>query len=158
MHFKYIDDVIIDDRSQIGFIAQDVEKYYPKGVNVSPYYKTIQKIRIVKDKDDNDVEEKYNEEILILEDAKTLNVDQINKMHYGVTKKLIQKIEILEEQNTTLHTQNNYLLGKIKLLFEELKTMNEKIDKLEHHLNTDLFDNTSINKNDEIPDKFSITG
>ena len=121
----------------------------------------VEKTRIIKNEKGEDIEEKYIEQEnkeKFYGRFKTLQADEVTKLPYAVCKVLVTKVDKLEEENITLHTQNNYLLGKIKLLFEELKTMNEKIDKLEHHLNTDLFDNTSINKNDEIPDKFSITG
>jgi hypothetical protein len=38
-----------------------------------------------------------------------------------------------------------------------MEIMNDKINKLESHTTTDLFENVSISNN-EIPDKFSITG
>lgn len=76
--FNFKNNAIVksNDFNQLGFIAQEVQSLYPKAVEVN----------MIKD---------TTGEIL---DLLTLNTTQINYTLYGAVKKLIKKIEIIEEK------------------------------------------------------------
>jgi ketopantoate reductase len=76
----------LQDRTSIGWIAQDVEKVFPKAVSKSKDYG--------------------------LDDFRTLNNDQINKCLYGCVKKLIQKIEEDEKQISELTNMVKLLISQ----------------------------------------------
>lgn len=69
-HYKWIPEIAEknDDKSMLGWIAQDVEEYFPKAVSKSNEYG--------------------------LSDFRSLNADQIYKVMYGALQKVIQKVEI----------------------------------------------------------------
>ncbi|MFN9110369.1 MAG: tail fiber domain-containing protein, partial [Bacteroidota bacterium] len=68
-----------DDHVICGWIAQDVEKYYPKSIEVKPSYG--------------------------IPDCKHLNISELQKALYGCVQKLIEKVEKLEADNETLKTE-----------------------------------------------------
>jgi hypothetical protein len=70
----------IHDETICGFIAQDVEQYYPKAVTKK---------------------ERFN-----IEDCRDIQVDQIYTALYGCVKKLIEKVENLEAEILTLKKSN----------------------------------------------------
>jgi hypothetical protein len=67
------------DRHGLGFIAQDVQKYFPKAVSAKPMHG--------------------------LEDCLDVNQGQIMNSLYGCVQKLIEKVEKLEADNETLKTE-----------------------------------------------------
>jgi hypothetical protein len=75
--YKYIDKFIenhnIEDKSKLGWIAQDVKKYIPKAVSINK-------------------NEDYD-----IDDFHSLNSDQLIACMYGTIQKLIFKIEELED-------------------------------------------------------------
>ncbi|MBT9168793.1 MAG: hypothetical protein DDT19_02141 [Syntrophomonadaceae bacterium] len=77
--YRWRDDVYsveqVRDRGQLGWIADDVEKVYPKAV------KTVSFELLTKEK---------------IEDCKSVNNDQVYAALYGAVQKLIEKVEILE--------------------------------------------------------------
>ncbi len=99
------DDTEIPDRSKIGWLADDVQPIFPKGV--STYIqklktgKTVQK-KVEKTKTNTDgtiTTETVFEDTFVpdtIDDCKGLNVDQIYAALYGAVQKLITKVEILE--------------------------------------------------------------
>ncbi len=68
-HYKWIPQIanIVEDKSMLGWIAQEVEIYFPKAVSQSAEYG--------------------------LNDFRTLNADQMYKVMYGALQKVIQKVE-----------------------------------------------------------------
>lgn len=91
---EYMPDV--NDKKVIGFIAQEVESFYPKA--------------IIKSEENG------------FEDFRSLDVDQIYKCMYGCVKKLINDKEALEatvasqqQQINTLQSQMNALLAKLNI-------------------------------------------
>lgn len=93
-HYKWKDEYYtneqIKDRSKLGWIADEVESYFPKGVNtISDWiYKDE-----VKDSSGNIIEEAKK-----LSNIKTLNSDQIYAVMYGAIQKLIQTTENLSKE------------------------------------------------------------
>jgi len=85
---EYYPDVV--DRNVVGWIAQSVEEVLPKAVTKTTEYG--------------------------FEDFRSLDVDQVYKMHYGATRKLIIDKEILEEKVTTLQNQLNALLNQLNIV------------------------------------------
>ena len=63
----------IQDKHRLGWLAQDVETYLPKAINIS--------------------------ELKDLSDCKSINADQIYTAMYGAVQMLIQKVEALESKN-----------------------------------------------------------
>ncbi|MFO0002597.1 MAG: hypothetical protein ACK559_15830, partial [bacterium] len=97
-HFQRDPDYIpdIQDRNVTGFLAQEVETIYPKAVTKSNEYG--------------------------FSDFRSLDVDQLQKMHYGATKKLIMDKEALEatvadqaSRISTLEAQLNALLTQLNI-------------------------------------------
>jgi hypothetical protein len=73
-YYKYTDEFIergVNDKHKLGWIAQEVEEYFPKAINTEI-------------------------ECYGIENFKTLNADQIYACMYGTIKKLMCKIERLE--------------------------------------------------------------
>lgn len=71
----------IKDRSKLGFVAQDVEGLFPKSVEKCAQYG--------------------------LDDCRSLNAEQINMSLYGAVKKLIEKVEALEDEVAALKRSKN---------------------------------------------------
>lgn len=100
-HYKWKDEYYtneqIKDRSKLGWIADEVESYFPKGVNtISDWiYKDE-----VKDSSGNIIEEAKK-----LSNIKTLNSDQIYAVMYGAIQKLIQTTENLSKEIEILKTK-----------------------------------------------------
>jgi hypothetical protein len=84
---EYYPDVI--DKTVVGFISQEVEDILPKAVTFT------------KEKG--------------FDDFRTLDTDQIYKMHFGCTKKLIIDKEILESKVATLEAQLAALLTQLNI-------------------------------------------
>lgn len=78
----------ISDRNVVGFIADEVEAIVPKAVLVIPEQKFIKK----------QAAKPEENEYYVLNDFKSVDVDQINKSLYGAVQKLIQKVEALEAE------------------------------------------------------------
>ena len=75
----------VKDRHNLGWIAQDVQKYFSKAVNVIPF-------------------EKANGEVI--EDCLDLNSGQLYAAMYGALQKAIEKIESLENEVALLKQDN----------------------------------------------------
>lgn len=84
-HYKWIPEISqkVSDKSQLGWIAQDVEMYFPKAVSKS---------------------EEYG-----LSDFRTLNADQIYKVMYGALQKVIFQYKDLS--NTSIN--NDYQIRNL---------------------------------------------
>ncbi len=83
--FKWRDDVYtseqVADRSKLGWISQDVQSIFPKGVNAHRF-------------EGVPIEDRKE----VIEDCLSLNADQIYAVMYGGLQKVIQKIEKLERR------------------------------------------------------------
>ncbi len=81
-HYRWMDEIanIVDDKSQLGWIAQDVETVFPKAVTTSNSYG--------------------------LDDFRSLNADQMYKVMYGALTKVIQKCDQYE---TTIKTHEEII-------------------------------------------------
>ena len=114
--FTYKDEIFTDkqikDRTQLGWIAQEVKQVFPKAVNESDltYNQKYENVIIpaideVKDEDGNitiQAQAERTEKKLISEDkienCLNLNVGQIYSSMYGAIQMLIQKVEALESK------------------------------------------------------------
>jgi hypothetical protein len=87
-HYSWIDEIgyIVDDKSQLGWIAQDVEVYFPKAINYSNNYG-------------------YN-------DFRSLNADQLYKVMYGALQKVIEKCNSYESVINDLKNRIELLENK----------------------------------------------
>jgi hypothetical protein len=107
-HYKYIDSFystnITNDTSRLGYLAQNVQRYFPKAVETTTGYG-------------------YN-------DLLTLDITQIQMAHYGATQHLISTVE---HQSTVIQLQqmqqNNHdttistLISFVTLLQTEVSTL-----------------------------------
>jgi hypothetical protein len=106
-HYRWKDEAFtedqIKDRSKLGWIAQDVEKVFPKAVNTHRFaYKQVYEEVV---KDDGSTEKKLVSEDVI-EDCRMFNADQMYAVMYGAIQKLIAandelvaRIEALENKS-----------------------------------------------------------
>ena len=81
--YKYknfiINESAVRDRTKLGWIAQDVEKVFPKAISVTNCYN--------------------------IQDCRGLDADQLYAAMYGSVQKLMQKVEALEADRTSLTTE-----------------------------------------------------
>jgi len=106
-HYKWKDNAYtleqVRDRSKLGWIAQDVEKVFPKAVNKNRfiYNQVFQNII----NSDGSITKKLISEDVI-EDCRELNSDQIYAVMYGAIQKLIANDELksiqLQQQATDI--------------------------------------------------------
>ena len=82
---KYVE---TNDKTQIGFIAQEVKEVYPKAVHIIPENKFVFSV------DDKGMAVDYE----IIKDFHNLDSDQLWKCSWGALQKAIQKIEVLEQK------------------------------------------------------------
>ena len=85
---EFYPDGIQKDRHSVGFIANEVQTVYPKAVNVIENQQFLVKRGTI----DEPAEFKELENVL------SVDVDQIYKTMYGAVKKLIEKVELLENE------------------------------------------------------------
>ena len=84
---EYMPDVV--DKQVVGFIADEVELYYPKAVSKS---------------EENG-----------FTDFRSLDIDQLYKTMYGCVKKLMNDKEILEDKVSDLENKLNMLLFQLNI-------------------------------------------
>ena len=92
----------IDDRNSIGFIAQEVDQYFPNAVKTHKNKFLLQKGEI---EQDNIYEE--------IEDFKSLDIDQLIKCLFGSVKYLQNQVKTLQQKNETLEQRIANLESKI---------------------------------------------
>ena len=86
--FSYKTDIIpTGDRTQIGWIAQQVKEIYPKAVHIEPEHTIVTSYENGEPKD----KETFT-------NFHTLDADQLYKCAFGALQKAIQKIEVLEQK------------------------------------------------------------
>jgi phage shock protein A len=95
----------IDDRNSIGFIAQEVEQYFPNAVKTHKNKFLLQKGET---EEDNIYEE--------FEDFKSLDIDQLIKCLFGSVKYLQNQVKTLQQKNETLEQKNETLEQRISNL------------------------------------------
>lgn len=93
----FIEQAGVQDKTVLGFIAQEVSPYIPKAVTQHRLYG--------------------------FDDLNTLNIDQINMAAIGALKKTIQDKETLEQTSQTLLTLNTQLMSQISDLSQQLQTL-----------------------------------
>jgi hypothetical protein len=130
--------VITNDKNQLGFIAQEVQKIYPKAVEA------------------NKIIDKNN----LIPDLLTLNITQIDYTLFGAVKELINKVEkigkklenITKENEPDIEDNQNILLTPItNISLEELKDLNNINNITENNdgpLNLILANTSNIIAND----------
>ena len=89
-HYRWKDEVYtleqVKDRSKLGWIAQDVEKVFPKAVSTHPFHYNQVYKDVVND------EGMVHKELVsedVIEDCRDLNADQMYAVMYGAIQKLI---------------------------------------------------------------------
>ena len=105
----------VNDRSKLGWIAQDVEAVFPKAVGTNRFaYNQVFEDVVTPELDsdgnavldENGVAKTKTEKRLVsedvIEDCKDLNSDQIYAAMYGTIQKLIEKVETLEAKVAVL--------------------------------------------------------
>ena len=106
-YYKWKDEYItqhnIKDSHRLGFIADDIESVFPKSVEIKDTEYEEEEIQIING-EEVIVKVKKNKYKNMITNGllKTLNVESINSTLYGCVKKLIEKVENLETQNTSL--------------------------------------------------------
>jgi hypothetical protein len=84
---EYVNSTMTTDHSKLGWIAQDVEKVFPKAVRTTQMFD--------------------------LNDCKTLDADQIYAAMYGAIQKLQDTVEQLQRDNLQLRTDINLIKSKL---------------------------------------------
>ena len=91
-HYRWKDDVYtldqVEDRSKLGWIAQDVEKVFPKAVGTHPFHYNQVYEDVVQD-DGSTIKTLVSEDVI--EDCRDLNADQLYAVMYGAIQKLISE-------------------------------------------------------------------
>ncbi len=89
------------DRTRLGFIADDVEKEFPKSIKIKEFRikKRDENGDRIKDEDGIDIIED------VIEDCRTLNIDQVSMALHGTVLKLMEKVELLEEKIKVLENK-----------------------------------------------------
>ena len=103
------------DETQLGFIAQEVEEYFPKSIDITKEELT---------------------DGTIIEDCKCVSLSQINLTLYGAVKKLMK---IVEEQNNRIQVLENIISNlnsnentATQELYKIIQRQNERINYLEN--------------------------
>ena len=78
----------VPDRHNLGWIAQDVQKYFSKAVTVKPFTKN--------EKIEDGVEE-YQEQDFVIEDKKVTSIEMVNGSPIQVTKTVQEKVLLFDE-------------------------------------------------------------
>jgi hypothetical protein len=105
-HYRWKDEVYtleqVKDRSKLGWIAQDVEKVFPKavGTNVFRYNQVYEDVV----KEDGTTEKRLVSEDVI-EDCRDLNADQLYAVMYGAIQKLISENDLYKTTNIAINEQ-----------------------------------------------------
>lgn len=99
--WKYYSEQQAPDQNMLGWIAQDVQTYFPKAVNVSKFV-------IKPEIKDGEIVTQEEEAI---DDCLNLNSDQINKVLYGAVQKLQVFVETQQTKIAELENRINTLEG-----------------------------------------------
>jgi len=96
-HYRWKDTVYtqeqVKDRSKLGWIAQDIEKVFPKAVSTHPFrYNQVYEDVM---KEDGSMEKRLVSEDII-DDCRDLNADQIYAVMYGAIQKLVTENDTLQ--------------------------------------------------------------
>jgi len=116
-HYRWKDEVYtleqVKDRSKLGWIAQDVEKIFPKAVNSNPFrYNQVYEDVV---KEDGTTEKRLVSEDVI-EDCRDLNADQLYAVMYGAIQKLISENDLYKTTNIAINEQFAALQARMDAL------------------------------------------
>jgi hypothetical protein len=105
-HYRWKDEVYtldqVKDRSKLGWIAQDVEKVFPKAVYMSPFHYN----QVYEDIVNSDgVAERQLVSEDVIEDCRDLNADQMYAVMYGAIQKLISENDTCKATNVAINEQ-----------------------------------------------------
>lgn len=92
---------VAGDRHKIGWISDDVQRFFPKAVDVAPFRQ--EKYR--KTKSPDGAEEYIPDGAVEIPDCKYMNTDQIYAATFGAVKKLIQIVESQQKEIEALKKQ-----------------------------------------------------
>lgn len=110
-HYRWKDEVYsleqVKDRSKLGWIAQDVEKVFPKAVGTRPFHYNQVYEDVVKDGS----KEKQLISEDVIEDCRDLNADQMYAVMYGAIQKLISENDTYKAANVAINQQLSSLLA-----------------------------------------------
>lgn len=101
------DETVVKDRTKLGWIAQEVEKVFPKAIETK--------------------------QMLGLEDCKTLNSDQLYAVVYGSVQKLQFITEDIKKENKILGDRVSKIESKVNnipIFSKQIELFNEEIEKL----------------------------
>ena len=105
-HYRWKDDVYtldqVKDRSKLGWIAQDVEKVFPKAVGTHPFHYHQVYEDVVQD-DGSKMKKLISEDVI--EDCRDLNADQLYAVMYGAIQKLILENDTYKINNAAMSEQ-----------------------------------------------------
>jgi hypothetical protein len=116
-HYRWKDEVYtleqVKDRSKLGWIAQDVEKVFPKavGTHVFRYNQVYEDVV----KEDGTTEKRLVSEDVI-EDCRDLNADQLYAVMYGAIQKLISENDLYKTTNIAINEQFATLQARMDAL------------------------------------------
>jgi hypothetical protein len=116
-HYRWKDEVYtldqVKDRSKLGWIAQDVEKIFPKavGTHVFRYNQVYEDVV----KEDGTTEKRLVSEDVI-EDCRDLNADQLYAVMYGAIQKLISENDLYKTTNIAINEQFAALQARMDAL------------------------------------------
>ena len=103
----------VKDRSKLGWIAQDVEKVFPKAVGTYVFrYNQVYEDAV---KEDGTTEKRLISEDVI-EDCRDLNVDQLYAVMYGAIQKLISENDTYKTTNIAINEQFASLQARMDAL------------------------------------------
>lgn len=101
------DETVVKDRTKLGWIAQEVEKVFPKAVETK--------------------------QMLGLEDCKTLNSDQLYAVVYGSVQKLQFIVEDIKKENKLLGDRMSKIESKVNnipVFKKQMELFSEEVEKL----------------------------
>ena len=137
-YYKWKDNVYttaqVKDRSKLGWIAQDVEKVFPKAVGTTRFVYN-QVFQDIVNADGTTTKQLVSENVI--EDCKDLNADQLYAVMYGAVQKLIGDNEIqatqLASQATQLASQATQLASQATQLASQatqITSLQAQVDQL----------------------------
>jgi len=143
--WKYYNDKETNgDNSQLGWIAQDCEEYFPKAIKYNKFERYDEDaynkyLNSLSEEDRNklskDELEKIKEKYLIvrLDDCMHINFDQLYKVHWGATASLTQKQNTMQEEINVLKEQNTLLQNTVDNMQKLLTTLQNEIELLKNN-------------------------
>jgi hypothetical protein len=122
-HYRWKDEVYtldqVKDRSKLGWIAQDVEKVFPKAVYMTPFHYN----QVYEDIVNSDgVAERQLISEDVIEDCRDLNADQMYAVMYGAIQKLISENDTCKATNVSINEKLSTLSSNYNSLLAWAQT------------------------------------